>query len=316
MATMLHDGFNAHIAHMRWSHSILRAILRRAFDLAKSLEAGIVFAVRLVLDDRLAWSEFLNHPDRIQRRYESFQNKRKAKSDYRASVQVDGLEIVISCYNHGRFLEKALRCIELQTKTGRIPVTIVENGSTDDTRVILKKMKVPDRIDLNVILLDRNVGMAEGFNRGINEARQDLVTLLCSDDYLVPNFVEGAIEAFNVNKDIAMLGGSSSWFSTDEELEASLLQYSYPQFARTVRRHSPGDYDVSKGPNCISMSLSSLTFFRSVWRNVGKIERKKRKRISEYDDRDFELRVCALYPVGISSETFMYYRTGSSNWTP
>ena len=81
--------------------------------------------------------------------------------------------VTVVTYNSDRYIRRCLESIFLQ-EGAEIEVIVVDNGSTDGTRAILKEFKGRVRR----ILCDRNLGFAEGQNRAIRASSADWVLTL------------------------------------------------------------------------------------------------------------------------------------------
>jgi len=117
------------------------------------------------------------------------------------------------------------------------------------------------------------------------------------------------IETYSHNEEIFLLGGSSLWFESGKELPFHDLKE-----IKKLNLSVFGPTDALKftNSNSINMTHSSSSFFKSAWQLVGGYLPLE-KRVSIHDDRDFQMRVCSLLPIGIYERYPMaYYRTDSS----
>jgi len=91
------------------------------------------------------------------------------------------ISIIIPSYNRQNLLPKAIDSLLGQTYP-YFEIIIVDDGSTDNTRTVLKKY-LDDRIRY---VYQENGGPAAARNRGIKEARYSLLAFLDSDDWFAP----------------------------------------------------------------------------------------------------------------------------------
>lgn len=110
------------------------------------------------------------------------------------------INIVIPNYNGADLLEPCLDSIYLQNHKD-FNVTVVDNGSTDNSYLILKKYS--DRI--KIIWLKENMGFSKAVNIGIKATDGDLVFLLNNDTILHPDCL------FNLAEGIKSFPGYSSY---------------------------------------------------------------------------------------------------------
>jgi glycosyltransferase involved in cell wall biosynthesis len=100
------------------------------------------------------------------------------------------VSIVINNYNYGRFIRQAIESALSQTYNNT-EVIIVDDGSTDGSADIIQEYA-----DRATVILKQNGGQASAFNVGVSRATGDLILLLDSDDYLLPEAVETCVEQF------------------------------------------------------------------------------------------------------------------------
>ncbi len=98
------------------------------------------------------------------------------------AAAVPRVSVVVTCYNYGRFLRQAVASALAQT-SGELEVIIVDDGSTDDTPNIASTLAGEPRVRY---VRQANAGQAAAKNRGIAEARGELVAFLDADDAWAP----------------------------------------------------------------------------------------------------------------------------------
>jgi GT2 family glycosyltransferase len=98
--------------------------------------------------------------------------------------------VVIPCYNYGQFLGRAIESALRQSRPPR-EVVVVDDGSTDDTRAILRRYG--DRVRA---VLKENGGHASAITAGVRVAEGDVVFILDADDELCPDAVETVLAAW------------------------------------------------------------------------------------------------------------------------
>lgn len=115
------------------------------------------------------------------------------------------ISIVITAYNVGEFIERAVRSALSQTYKN-IEVIIVEDCSTDNTKDIINDLvQQDDRI--KVIYHDKNMGAGWGRRNGISAVTGDYFITVDGDDWLEPDFIESLVErAKETNADVVSGG--------------------------------------------------------------------------------------------------------------
>ncbi len=106
--------------------------------------------------------------------------------------------IVILNYNGSNYLQRFLPGVTASTYANK-KIIVADNASTDDSIEMLKK----DFPLVERILLDKNYGFAEGYNRALAQVQADCYVLLNSDVEVVPGWIEPVIEAMEANPAIA-----------------------------------------------------------------------------------------------------------------
>ncbi len=93
--------------------------------------------------------------------------------------------VVIPLYNKERHIQRAINSVLKQTYH-EFELIVVNDGSTDSSVHMVRQIQDP-RIKL---LCQQNAGVSAARNRGINEARGELIAFLDADDAWRPNFLD------------------------------------------------------------------------------------------------------------------------------
>ena len=85
------------------------------------------------------------------------------------------VSVVIPVYNGARFIGRTLASVQAQTYAP-LEIVVIDDGSSDDTAILVEAEAVRDsRIRL---FRGENLGVAAARNRGISEARAQLIAPL------------------------------------------------------------------------------------------------------------------------------------------
>jgi glycosyltransferase involved in cell wall biosynthesis len=225
------------------------------------------------------------------------------------------IEVVVPAYNHAEYLPEAYASLLEQTWREPIAVTFVDDRSSDRTPELLAEIQRShprDRFAVKVITNRRNRRQWGSINRAVEASENDLIVILNDDDVLMPDCLEKVVATYEAAPNIYMLGGSSTWISDRQPRSARPAE---PLEALELRRFGPVDALRYRELNDLNLTHSSSSFFKVAWRAVGGYY-PKRKRVHPQanEDRDFQMRVSALFPVGVYVDyPLAYWRTDSSH---
>ena len=124
-------------------------------------------------------------------------------------------QVVILNYNGAEILPRFLPSVVANTPTG-VEIVVADNGSTDGSVELLGR----DFPTVRPVLLDRNYGFAEGYNRAIAALSEsgctDYYILLNSDVETPPGWCEPLIEMLEKRPDVAAVAPKLlSWAERD-----------------------------------------------------------------------------------------------------
>jgi len=227
------------------------------------------------------------------------------------------LAVVVPCFKHAPYLPRMFESLVAQT---RLPdeVIFIDDGSPDDSGEVIRGLSAahPSPLDGRCSLLvnDRNLGQAASLNRAIATASSDLIMILNDDDYLMHDAVESMLALFSRYRDVALIGADSIHFEGDDVLAAApKVSHAYAAPGLPLVIHRPQDVRGYRNYTDLNMTHSGSTFLKVAWEAVGGYQVDKSERVVPYSDRDFQLRVNAVWPVAVSNETpFSFWRTDSS----
>jgi GT2 family glycosyltransferase len=118
-----------------------------------------------------------------------------------SQAEQPSVDIVIPCFNHGRFLADAVESALGQTHP-HVQVTVIDDGSTDETPVVAGRFG--DRIRY---VRKANGGLSSARNAGIDATNGDFLVFLDADDYLHHDSVRRHIEVANRQPEASVIYG-------------------------------------------------------------------------------------------------------------
>jgi glycosyltransferase involved in cell wall biosynthesis len=225
------------------------------------------------------------------------------------------IALVVPCFGHAGHLPRALDSIASQTRPPD-EIVFVDDCSPDSTGEILRTFADAHASGprSQVLVNERNLGQAASLNRGIEATESDLVMILNDDDYLMHDAVESALALYAEHPGLALIGAVHVGFSGDEALAAEArTSRAHAVDGPPILLHTPQEVRGYRYVDELDMTHSGLSFRRAAWQAVGGYETDKPKRVTPYSDRDFQLRVAALWPTGVvRTRPFAFWRNDSS----
>lgn len=109
------------------------------------------------------------------------------------------LAIVILNWNGKAMLEKFLPSVCRFSSADNVVVVVADNGSTDDSVAFVKE-KFPS---VQILLLDRNYGFADGYNRSLAQLDAEYFLLLNSDVEVTENWLQPLLSFMDSHPDVA-----------------------------------------------------------------------------------------------------------------
>ncbi|MEJ5170273.1 MAG: glycosyltransferase [Fimbriimonadales bacterium] len=207
------------------------------------------------------------------------------------------VSILLTCYNHARFLRPCLDAVFSQTFRD-FEVIAVDDGSTDGSREMLASEPRIDRL----LLTERNVGTYEALNRALACAQGEFVAVLNDDDLWAPEKLERQLALFDADSKIGLVH-TDGWFIDGEgaRLEGSPLGFEFP-------RTETGDV------------LTALIYANKIIASAALVRRECFEQVGGFDPAYFGsgdwhmwLRVAERWLVGFVPEPLTFYRVHGAN---
>ncbi|MFC3228852.1 glycosyltransferase family 2 protein [Marinibaculum pumilum] len=96
--------------------------------------------------------------------------------------------LLLCNYNDAAHLPRSLSAIAAQTRPFD-EIVVVDDGSTDDSLAVIASFA--DRLpQLRLHRLERNVGVVQAYDMGLNLVTTDFLHLAAADDFIMPGFLE------------------------------------------------------------------------------------------------------------------------------
>lgn len=128
------------------------------------------------------------------------------------------VSIVIPCYNHGEYIDDAIRSVEQLEQKDLYEIIIVNDGSKDAfTNEHLTKLS-----EHYHIIDQPNGGLAAARNMGISKAKGKYILPLDADNMIRPEYVLKGIAVMENNPDISVVYGDALLFGEATGVRKSL----------------------------------------------------------------------------------------------
>ena len=122
---------------------------------------------------------------------------------------MNGISIIICCYNSASRLEKTIQHIALQKQVSfSFEVVLVDNNSTDKTSVIAKELFLRYNIANYQIVYESTTGLIYARKCGVLNAKHDILVFCDDDNWLEVNYLFNVALGFKTYPDAGILG---SW---------------------------------------------------------------------------------------------------------
>lgn len=122
------------------------------------------------------------------------------------------ISIITVCYNSVDTISKTLRSVAEQDHNN-IEHIIIDGGSTDGTNEIILQYKK----GISKIISERDLGIYDAMNKGLEIATGDIVGFLNSDDYYKNSKVLSSIDHYITANDLDAIYGDVEYFSPKDE---------------------------------------------------------------------------------------------------
>jgi len=136
------------------------------------------------------------------------------------------VSIILPVYNSELFVQQAIESVLKQTYT-QIELIVVDDGSTDNTKQILSGYESNPKV--HIISLEKNSGVSEARNIGIQESKGEYVAFIDADDLYMPNKVEEQVNVFKHNKSIDFVFNDIMVIDNDNKKVNELQSYFQPK---------------------------------------------------------------------------------------
>ena len=121
---------------------------------------------------------------------------------------MEGISIIICCYNSAWIIDKCLKALKSQNIASNIPweIIIIDNCCKDETTLIAKKTLEKTNISYKIIF-EEKPGLRYAREKGIKSANYDFLLFVDDDNILDENYVEQIYKFIKEDSKIGAFGG-------------------------------------------------------------------------------------------------------------
>ena len=132
--------------------------------------------------------------------------------------QVSKFSVLISTYwkDSPEYVRQAMESLSHQTLTPNEVVLVKDGKIQSDVDLIIAEYST--RLQIKVVQLEKNVGLAAALNAGLLQCENDLVARMDADDFALPSRFETQVRFMDEHPDIDV---SSSWMEEREDMSLS-----------------------------------------------------------------------------------------------
>lgn len=107
------------------------------------------------------------------------------------------ISVITVVFNGEMYIEETILSVIKQNKNDfELEYIIIDGGSTDRTIEIIDKYKN----DIDLVISEKDNGIYDAMNKGIQHATGDIIALLNADDFYLDNCLFEVVECFKKNK--------------------------------------------------------------------------------------------------------------------
>jgi len=271
----------------------LSNLYQKARDLHRQLRNGIQETFR---------------PEISQRKIRAFvKSTQVAEKSRPPSSEHPSIAVIVPCYGHAPFLKEMFESIQRQTVAPNEVIFVVDR-SPDNTLQILQGLILENQPGstsrFTILQNESNLGQAASLNKGIEYSNSDLIMILNDDDYLMHDSIEVTHQILKKYPQAALLGGHSLHFGGNSLGRTPKMIQSICSVENIeIDLRLPNQVESYRKYNDINMTHSGSSFYKFAWKSIGGYYPDKSKRLVHFSDRDFQLRMNALFPVALSNIT-------------
>jgi len=211
------------------------------------------------------------------------------------------VSVIIPTYNSGRFIAEAIQSV-LEQSYQNHQIIVVDDGSTDTTREVLKKFRHHIKY-----VYQMNLGPSAARNAGIKIAKGDYICFLDADDLWTANKLEAQMAFMTSHPEIGLFFSDFEEFNGEKTLRKSFLKTKslYSEIISKI----PIENAFNKLLLVNFIPTSTVMVRKHCFLKVGLFDESLRS----VEDRDMWLRIAAFFKIACLPLTLSRKRLHDSN---
>ncbi len=197
------------------------------------------------------------------------------------------ISLLIPVFNHEKFLHELFESIWSQDYE-QIQLIAVDDGSTDDSYKVLLECQARSPYEM-IVIKKSNGGICSALNVALDNATGELVTVLASDDLLLPDRFSGQIEYFTKSPELKVLYANGRYYINGEQ-SSKVHEYSIRYLSKGIQ--SLYDYVTKEVP---ALFIQSMLIKKSFLYEIGAFD-------EETNSDDWSLNIRIFQSLKESSE--------------
>ena len=191
-------------------------------------------------------------------------------------ITIDDIDIFILSYNREKYILETLQSLSNQT-IGKLIITILDNGSTDNTKNIINNLK---NSNIHFVGNDKNNAALWNFQRAQQLATKKYTILFHDDDLIHPRYLEYVVKILNEVSGLSIVCSGTKTTSNPNAKDWRNYSYnpiiynSLSKFASLVYLGFPLNFAtvVYKTEYFKEVKIDKCTGCQGVWLDTGELE--------------------------------------------
>jgi glycosyltransferase involved in cell wall biosynthesis len=207
------------------------------------------------------------------------------------------VSILLTCFNHIRYLPDAVAGIKSQTFTD-YEIIAIDDGSTDGSREWL----TANLSEAQLIFNEKNLGTYASLNVALAAATGDYIAILNDDDLWAPEKLQKQLDLFGTHPEVGLVHTDGHFVDGEgQRMQGSPLGFEFP---RTETGHI----------------LTSLLYQNKIIASAVLVKRECFDKVGVFNpeyfgsgDWEMWLRIAEHYQIGFVAEPLTFYRVHGEN---